>query len=456
MRRFSISFLIIFCLSVKLYPGSKYRVILESDSLFHFRDINDVQALKIQSGNYLYFRSYKGGRSFNFKTNSWKIEVYQKPQKENIYKKSTYNVTIKDSFPNWYEGYGPYNDIVFRKTSRGGDTYILSKHADEGAQYGIEDIIDVKNKKAYRISFQDSRFIEIIEPYIWLGCKSGITRINIETKKAVDFYVLPKYNEISGWVDYKESRFITTEDGFLMKMNIKQGTIDLLSIPKDILKEGGISKDNPTSYPRIANFTNPVIYQDKLYIGFYSTFYNRHAHPQCIIAIYDISKNKWDYIKLSNNIDCIQKLIVYEDLILCIGSLVEGYEGGDFEEFGGVSIVKGGEEIKSFKELTHVPIGLFKINKDTLSILTDKYLFWVPKKDRKNHFYQISLSNFKITDSLEIGEKSILYNRFEEDIFSEKYEEKPILDKWLIKPKLIEVDKAVEIIDFSKKDSLDD
>ncbi|MFC1712405.1 hypothetical protein ACFL6S_01985 [Candidatus Poribacteria bacterium] len=403
--------------------------------LYPFVDINDVTRIRV-SENHISFYSKNGFRSLGLESGKWDIGFYDHPKPK--YKPSKGWIEWQEVSPDWYRPRRPYVRAIDHTDDK---ELVLTRLSDEGAIPQLDDIIDAKSGKVYRIPNQGSRLIAATESDIWVGYRSGITRINTETGQRTDYHVLPRFRRIAGWVDYKNTRYITTEDGDFLAMEISTGAISRIHIPDDVVTK---------------MLSNPVAVNNTLYIG---------AVSRNIILLYDPDSKQWRHIKLEQ-IFGIRKLIVQNQTIWCIGNWRESIEGGDFVESGGLAAIMNGDQVTAFPELESIPIGGFRIDGDILRILTAKWLEAydagsapqrsneLPEHRASDLIFNISLKTMKVEEKIPIINGSPAVNQFTPLRFTLSADEQEDISRWRVQAHVIEVtNQKVQIIsreDFEK------
>jgi hypothetical protein len=431
------------------------------DELYPFVDINDVTSIRV-SENRILFTSKNGFRSLNLKSGEWNIGFYDHPKPE--YKPSGEWIEWQEVSPDWYRPGHPY---VMAITHTDDKEFVLTRLAGEGAVWELEDIIDAKREKVYRIPYQESRLIAATESDIWLGYRRGITRFDRKNDERIDYYVLPRFERISGWVDYDRKRYITTREGDFLVMDIDTGDISQLTIPEytwNEMPEGlsigyGSISDGKTMDTTFL-YTNPVILGDTLYVG---------VLPANVLLLHNLNSAKWQTIELGEFFG-ISKLAVDKNMIWCIGNWQIGFEGGNLIEYGGLAAVTDRSKITIFPELNSYPIGGFRIDGDIVFALTDKdisgdasihtqggnYREKEPPEHRLSNFiFEISRKDMKVLDTYPVAEDSVEKNSFTPLQFSLCSDEQKALSLWRVKARIIELrDKEVDVLtksDFNRE-----
>lgn len=419
----------------------------------YFMDINDVTEIRLEEKEYIFFGSRNGDRRLNFKTGLWKITVLA-PQfyfpRTDIYDKrnkyADYDLkSVEEKLPEWYSPWHyPSIDALISVPD---NEYIMVTGSDEGASPVIHDIIDVKNEQVYRTAYQDSRFFSIYESNIWIGYGRGICRIDMETGERIDYFVLPRFKSISGWAEYKGIRYITTEEGDLLAFDMETGNIDRLEIPDSIITRNLYDWHMVDWWKQTQlHLSNPIIHDGILYIGAYpSDLVNRYGRGNSILLYYTIESKSWGYSDLGEFFG-ISKLLKLKNDIFCIGNRLEGYEGGDYREFGGLAIWEIGTELHRFQEIDNIPVQGIYLNSDTIFVLcgsNHNYLtgFSSPEYLREdcNFFCKIDACTKGLISKKHIPIISPIINKFEPIQFSIPDSLQKLIAVWKVKPKVVEV-----------------
>ena len=302
-----------------------------------FLDMNDVKQIQANK-NILSFISANGVLTFDTFNQTWTVK-----SKQNDKHISTKPFTFPDWVPSTYRG-------IKDQLAVNGNSIWLTEQIGKGSNYVSDVVIDNQNRVIYSIPYQNTQSIHLQGGSIWLGHPRGITQINRISRQRIDYELWPKFENITGWVEYNNKFYISSSDGALISYNPESGEIKSLPFSIYSFDKLFISLASKKNLQKAQfYFTNPVLRGSLLAVGVLPTNPSSGAIlGQSGVMTFDLDNLENSGIVKNLGVDSgglvkyphtnlgIKKLVKINNDIFLLGNHRQFYEGGDFLETGGI------------------------------------------------------------------------------------------------------------------------
>lgn len=316
-------------------------------TLYPFINLNSVSKIA-QAGNRLMFTTPNGVKSFDLSTNTWTYAPdpnarfsIESPHSDFYSLKST---GVEP--PSW----APSSTYKTTVASFGDQNarWILTALADEGATYFRQDLINVQNRKVYELPFEEFVTFLVEGRSAWVAGPLGISRINLDSGKSVDYQTLPAWQSMMGYAETEKQLFYVSFHLGLFSIDTKNHDISPVSSINVYAEQGYKFFDLLQADGRLF-----LLARQMDTIGRYLD-----KNGSTLLLMYNPETGATSAV--NTKISLARRLVQVGTDIIGYGSYLEGYEGGESAMFGGAfSLSKKGGEVSVLSEL---PIASLQFN----------------------------------------------------------------------------------------------
>jgi hypothetical protein len=334
-----------------------------------FRDLNEIVTIA-REGQTIRFDTPNGLLRFDPRDESWDVVVNdaEGPPPADVPGVDCRDPRQPSPLPAWYEC-SSYTAVVARQDA---DAWLLVSRADEGVYPSGDHVVDVAGRTVYALPPQRSRALLVTDSDVWVGHARGVTRIRRATGRRNDYVALPNAREISGWVENRGVRYVTTTDGALLAL-APSGEISLLSPPPELLRVHDAAYDfgyeSPWSADLRWRFTNPVVRGDGLYFGAFAGDWAWHwPQTDSLLLRYGLADGAWSARLLPPKMR-VRKLLEERGRLWLLGNWVFWGEGGELSDWGGIAELTADDRIVEVRGCAGIPIVSWLAEEEAISFL---------------------------------------------------------------------------------------
>jgi hypothetical protein len=329
-----------------------------SSNLIKFKNYNKIKSFITQNDT-LFCETENGLLFYDRADDKWLIDKIYKFR--NLKFSPKLAISLEDGAGKIINGYH-YNS--YTTITRQNDNCSLIVLFDEGSFPYQQEIVDTIQRVIYRLPYEMIKDFKVEDSIIWVGSEFGISKINIETLSRTEYCMLPAFKQVKSIIETSNSLFYLDFHYGLFKYNKKTKCITPISGINRYVNESGFK------------FSNSCLIDKNIYtIAFPMWKQGEYLRGNACLLIYNTVTH--EVKRIDTNTKYLDTFLPIDDYLICYGSWIEGYEGGEVEYFGGAIAYNLKNGLLS--ELSTTPINKLKRIKDGVEATAiqqhDPYIF---------------------------------------------------------------------------------
>jgi len=286
-----------------------------------FVDLNIISKIE-QTASRLVFHSPAGKKSLNIRSGEWSYALnpdarfHGAQPRQNFYSRPS----IKIDMPDWYQK--PTYLKIVAVDDINTPRWLLTANAGGGATYSSQNLIDVKNRRVYRLPYEEFVSFTIDSRFAWVAGERGICRIDLGSLERVNYLTLPSFDSIVAqeMID-NQLYYLTRSFGLFAVMNT--GEISPITDVNVYAQRG-------------FKFLSALQAKGRLWLlAVEMDPVGRYIKRKEAMLLLNVDPKSGSVSAINTKIPYARHLILRHNELIGYGSRTEWYEGGDSVTFGG-------------------------------------------------------------------------------------------------------------------------